>query len=89
MANLSSILAQAVGVAVSCLSGGQLTTNLVANVFKIIFLFPPPFSPSVVYFSHTRSALIKKPIQRKLTGVPKNQEVHPIPGTISHFWAPW
>ena len=41
---LSTILAQAVGIAVYCCSGGQLATMLVATISIIIIFFflPPP-----------------------------------------------
>ena len=44
---------------------------------------------SVVYFSHRRSAWIKKLIQRKLTGAPQNLGVDPFPDPVGHFGAPW
>ena len=40
----------------------------------------------VVYFSHRRSAPIKKP---KSTGAPKNLWVDPFPDPIGHFGVPW
>ena len=50
--------------------------------FSFLFLFP------VVYFSHRRSARIKKLILRKLTGAPKNLGVDTFPDPVSHFGAP-
>ena len=47
-----------------------------------------PFFLSVVYFSHKSSAQIKKPISRKLTGVPKNLGLDNFPDPVSHFGAP-
>ena len=40
----------------------------------------------IVYFSHRRSAPIKKP---KSTGAPKNLWVDPFPDPIGHFGVPW
>ena len=65
-------------------------------VKKLILLaqapFPPaPFSPffsSVATFSHRRSARIKKLIQRKLLGAPKNLGVDILPDPVGHFGAP-
>ena len=61
------LLAQAVGNLV-----GQRSGSSVATINDIIFfLFFFSFLFSFVYFSHRRSALIKKPVKRKLTGAPK------------------
>ena len=48
-----------------------------------IFFFP------VVYFSHRRSARIKKLIDGKLTGGPKNLGIDTFPHPVCHFGAPW
>ena len=55
---LKKLLAQACGIPVGRRSGGRLAMTLVATINVIIlFLF---FFFSVVYFSHRRSAQIKK-----------------------------
>ena len=58
-----------------------------------LFCFSPrvffPFFSSVATFSHRRSARIKKLIKRKLTGVPKNLGVHPLPDFAGHFGTLW
>ena len=43
----------------------------------------------MVYFSHRRSALIKKLIYLKLMGMPKNLGVDLFPDPVGHFGAPW
>ena len=53
-------LARACGVPVGRHSGGRLATTLVATINVIIFSFLFFFFFSVVYFSHRRSARIKK-----------------------------
>ena len=50
------------------------------------FLFTLFFS--VVYFSHRRSDQIKKLIEQKLMGLPKNLRVRHFPDPVSHFWPP-
>ena len=64
---------------------GQLTGNYVNGHPYFLFF---SFLFSVVYFSHKRSAQMKKIIQRKLMGAPKNLEVHLFPSPVSHFGAP-
>ena len=44
------------------------------------------FSFPVVYFSHRRSARIKKLILKKLTGASKNLGVDTFPDPVSQFW---
>ena len=69
------ILARAIGVAVYDVSG---------HYFCHYDHFTPRFCPvfsSVIYFSHRRSAWIKKLILQKLMGAPKN--------LVGHFWPPW
>ena len=56
------------------------------SLFFFFFFFL--FSFPVVYFSHRRSARIKKLIQRKLTGVPQNLWVNPFPDRVGHFGPP-
>ena len=46
------------------------------------------FFPSVVYFSHRRSARIKKLIDGNLTGALKTLGVHTFPHPIGQFGAP-
>ena len=43
---------------------------------------------STVFFSHRRSARIKKPILQKLTGAPKNLGLDTFLDPVSHFGAP-
>ena len=89
---LSEILARACGIPVGWRSGGRLATTLVATINVIIFffffLFFFSFLFSVVYFSHRRSAWIKKLIQQKLTGAPKNLGIHAFADPLSHFGPP-
>ena len=62
------------------------TGNDVSGHYKhhyFLFLF------SVVYFSHRRSALIKKLILRKLLRLPKNLGVDTFPDPVGHFGAHW
>ena len=54
------LLARAYGVPVGRRSGGGLAMTLVASINVIIFFFFFFFLFSVVYFSHRRSARIKK-----------------------------
>ena len=81
------------GTSVRCSSRsafGRLTGNNVSGHYKrhyFPFLFS--FFFSVVYFYHRRSARIKKLIQRKLTGTPKNLGVDTFPDPLCHFGAPW
>ena len=65
-------------------SAGRLATTLVATINDIIFSFPPLFSFffSVVYFSHRRSARIKKLIS-------ESWQEHPFPDPFDHFGAHW
>ena len=79
---LTSILARAYGVPVGRRSGSRLATTLKATKNDIFFL-------SFFYFSHRRSARIKKLIWRKLTGAPQNLGVDPFPDPVGHFGAPW
>ena len=79
-----------VGVAVGRRSGGRLATTLVERYFHNSFLFFLHFFFifSVVYFSHRRSARIKKLILRKLFGVANSLGIDPFPDPIDHFGAP-
>ena len=77
-------------------SGGRLLAMTQQPLFSSVFsfFFPPLFSLfsvffSVATFSHRRSARIKKLIQRKLTGTPKNLGVDTFPDPLRHFGAPW
>ena len=84
------VLARACGVPVGRRSGGRLAMTLVASINVIIFfLFSFLFFFPVVYFSHRRSARIKKLILRKLTGAPKNPGLDPLPDHVGHFGALW
>ena len=83
-------------MAIFCMSGrrpcGQLATTSVATISIIIFMFIfSRFFSSIVYFSHRRSARIKKLIYWKLTGAPKNLGVFFVlaqcPDVLSHFHA--
>ena len=76
-------MARAVGVAV-----GRLAMTLVATIFSFSPRFFFRFFSSVVTFSHRRSARIKKPILRKLIGVPKNLGLDPISRPCRQFWGP-
>ena len=74
-----SKLARVCGVPVGQRLGGRLATTLVATINVIIFsLFF-----SVVYFSHRRSARIKK------LRMPKNLRVETYPEPVGYFGAPW
>ena len=64
---VGQLLAWACSVPVGRRSGGRLATTLVATINVIIF----SFFYSVVYFSHRRSAQIKKLFWRKLLRMPK------------------
>ena len=66
-------LERAVGIAVGRHSAGYLETIIVAPISVII----SPFF-TIVYFSHRRSAQIKKTIQLKLTRSPKNLGLHAV-----------
>ena len=91
--SLDLFLARACGVPVGGRSGGRLATTLVATINVIIFFFSFLFSLffffSVVYFSHRRSARIKKLILRKLTGAPQNLGVDTFLDPVGHFGAHW
>merc|ERR1711942_614120 len=63
------------------------TINIIIFFSFFSFLFFLLFS--VVYFSHRRSARIKKLILRKLLRMPKNLRVDTFPDPVSHFGAPW
>ena len=83
-----TLLARAVGVPVGQRSGGRQAITLVATITNIFFVFLPVFS-SVIYFSHRRSAPIKKLIKQKMMGASKNLRLNPFPGPVGHFGAPW
>ena len=66
----------------------QTTDNDVrGHYFHDYFLFS--IFSTVVYFSHSRSAQIKNPIQQNLTGAPKSRELGPFPNLVGHFGVPW
>ena len=72
--------------------GSRLAKMLVAPISDILFLFFPPFPPPphfspIIFFSHRRSALIKKLIEQKLMEVPKNlSRLHwPFGAPSGHF----
>ena len=60
-----------------------------SSSFFFFFLFLFFFFLSVVYFSHRRSARIKKLMVRNLTGAPKKHGLHPFLDPVGHFGAPW
>ena len=79
-------LAQEVGIPVFRHSGGPLEQMLVATISTIIF----PFSPFFLHrlLSHSRNALIKRVIQQKITGSPKNQGINPFPYPVNQLGVP-
>ena len=67
---------------------GLSTNNDVSGHYKrhyFLFSFLFFFFFSVVYFSHRRSARIKKLIKRKLLKTSKNLVENTFPGSVSHF----
>ena len=68
----------------SRLAFGWSTGNDVSGHYKLHY-FVFLFFFLVLYSSHRRSAHIKKLIERKLSGAPKNLVVDPV----GHFGAPW
>ena len=59
-------------------------------LFPLLFSFFLFFSVfSVVYFSHRRSARIKKLIQRKLFKMANNLGIDPFQDPVGHFGGPW
>ena len=77
-------MAQAVGLQLVIVRW-SIGNDISGYFFQLYFL--PPLA-SVVTFSHRRNALIKKPIQQKSTGAPKNLGVDQFPGPVGHFGAP-
>ena len=73
-----------VGVSVSCHSGGQLATTLVATISVIIFLFF-----STVYFSQRRSAQIKNKHLGKVDRSAQKYRSKPFSRPHRPFWGPW
>ena len=69
--------------------GRSTAGNDVVATISIRCFFFSRFFFSVATFSHRRSARIKKLIQRKLTGTPKNLGVDTFPDPLCHFGAPW
>ena len=74
----NDFLAQAISIPVGPSSASRLATTIV--------VFPLFFS-SIVYFSHRRSARIKKIVYRKLIGAPKNLRVDTSPGLPLSSWS--
>ena len=65
----------------------RLTSNDISCHYFCDYSPPPLFSffLSAIYFSHRRSAQIKKTFKWMLTGAPKNLGGDPFPDLVGHF----
>ena len=81
-------LARAVGVPVGRCSGGRLATTLVATINDVIFSFSF-FLLSVFFFSHRRSARLKKTYFAKVDGSAQKPGGRLLSRLRQPFWGPW